>query len=172
MTLEAITLVAQIAGILGVIVSLAYLAVQVRQNTLSVRSATYDSLVRHSGEFLVPLIEDPVLAEAFERGVGSWSALTSGEQTRVNYLFTQLLRTWENVFYQHRQGTLEEGLWVSWRHVMVSYFHQPGVQDWWKNRGDAYSVDFRSFLEGSTPVSVAIRTTQQLRSTGSPATGA
>lgn len=163
MSLEAITLVAQIAGIVGVIASLAYLAVQVRQNTLSVRSATYDSLVRHSGDFLLPLIEDPALAEAFERGVEAWSALTSRDQARVNYLFTQLFRTWENVFYQHRQGTLEAGLWASWRHVMISYFHQPGVHDWWQHRGQAYSVDFRSFLEGSTPVAGAIQTTEQLR---------
>ena len=134
---------------------------QVRQNTQSIRASTYDAMVRSSGDFLVPLIQDRDLARSFERAVSGWSELDSEEQVRIMYVLTQLFRNWENAFYQHRQRTLEPWLWEAWRHVILSYFHQPGIRDWWRLRRSAYSEPFRAFLESSSRPDDLIATTEQ-----------
>ncbi len=77
------------------------------------------------------------------------------------YLLTQLFRNWENAFYQYRQGTLEPYLWEAWRQVILSYFHQPGVQDWWQLRRTAYSKPFQEFLESSSRPDLPLDTTEQ-----------
>jgi hypothetical protein len=57
--------IAESVAALGVIASLIYLAVQVRQNTQSIRASTYEGMIRSSGEFLLPLIQDRDLARNF-----------------------------------------------------------------------------------------------------------
>ena len=36
---------------------------------------------------------------------------------------------WENAYFQYCQNTLEPGLWQAWKGVILSYYHQPGIQD-------------------------------------------
>jgi hypothetical protein len=162
MNWEALGAIAESVGAFGVVASLLYVGLQVRQNTRSVRAATYETLARSSGEFLSPLVEDPELASRFEAALADWASIDAAERAQVNYLFIQLFRLWENAFFQRQAGTLEPTLWEAWRHVMVSYFHQPGIQAWWPARRSAYSSTFREFLEESAPTPGAIRTTQQV----------
>lgn len=72
-----------------------------RQNTRSMRAATYDSLVRSNGEWLWPVIQDATLAANFEVAVASWAEVPEAQRPRVMYLLTQFLRHWENAFFQH-----------------------------------------------------------------------
>ncbi len=73
MSWEAVGALSELAGAIGVIASLIYVGMQVRQNTRSMRAATYDSLVRSNGEWLGPVIQDAALAANFEVAVASWS---------------------------------------------------------------------------------------------------
>lgn len=152
MNWAAIQAVAEAIGAIAVVASLIYLAIQVRQNTRAVRASTYDGLVQTSGDFLRPVIEDAGLARSFERLAGDWADATVGpeERTRAMYLLTQLFRIWENVYYQWHQGLLEDWLWRAWQTVILSYFNQPGIQEWWQLRHMAYSEPFQAFLESAS----------------------
>lgn len=162
MNWDAVGALAELVGATGVIASLIFVGFQVRQNTRSVRAATYDSLVRSNGQWLDSIIQDAHLASGFEHVVESWDTVDEADRPRLMYLMTQLFRHWENAFFQHRQGTLETTLWETWEAIILSYFHQPGVQQWWQLRRHAYSLEFRDFLEASTPPASSIRTTRQL----------
>lgn len=162
MNWEAFGAIGEFVGAIGVIASLLYVGVQVRQNTRSVRAATYDSLVRSNGEWLKALIADPDLASGFEVAVADWGNVDEVERPRTMYLITQLFRHWENAYFQYRQGTLAPAMWRTWERIILSYFHQPGLQQWWRLRRAAYSEEFRDFLEGSTPPEAGLRTTRQL----------
>jgi hypothetical protein len=159
---EALGAIAELVGALGVIGSLIYVGSQVRQNTRSMRAATYDSLVRSNGEWMAPVIQDAALAASFELAVDSWADVDEVQRPRVMYLLTQLFRHWENAFFQQQQGTLVPSLWDTWQGIILSYFHQPGIQEWWQLRRTVYSTEFRAFLEASSPPSDGIRTTRQI----------
>jgi hypothetical protein len=124
-------------------------------------------MLRGSGEFLLPLIQNHELAQCFERAIDRRSQLSYDEQVQATYLLTQLFRNWESAFYQYRQGTLEPWLWEAWRQVILSYFHQPGVQDWWQLRRSAYSTPLQDFLESSSRPDVPLDTQNKRRSTSS-----
>jgi len=78
------------------------------------------------------------------------------------YLLTQLFRMWENAYFQYCQNTLEPGLWQVWKGVILSYYHQPGIQDWWQLRAHANSNEFWEFLETSAAPEDRIRLTREI----------
>lgn len=57
-------------------------------------------MLRGSGEFLLPLIQNHELAQCFERAIDRRSQLSYDEQVQATYLLTQLFRNWESAFYQ------------------------------------------------------------------------
>lgn len=161
MNWDAIAAVSALAGAVGVIASLVFIGIQVRQNTRAVRAATYDSLVTSSGTWIAALVEDPALAAGFEAAVEDWGAVPDAERARMNFLFTQMLRLWENVHFQHREGTLADDLWGTWEFIMASYFQRPGLRGWWQSRRMAYTPAFRDFLEATRAPEDGLRTTRQ-----------
>ena len=60
------------------------------------------------------------------------------------------------------EGTLEPVLWEAHERVILSYFHKPGIQEWWGTRAQAYSTEFQAFLDESEPPQTDLQTTQQL----------
>ena len=53
--MAALQAVAEVIAAVAVVVSLVYLAIQLRQNPRALRAATYDAMVRSSAKFLDPL---------------------------------------------------------------------------------------------------------------------
>jgi hypothetical protein len=146
---EAIGAVGEAAGATGVIVSLIYLAAQVRQNTRSVRGEMYDSIVTAIVDLVEPLAQDARLALIFERALEDWESVSEGDRSRLVYLLFSVFKLFENLHYQQTQGTLEPGLWAGWRRLILSYFVMPGVRVWWSMRQGAFSANFCAFLESA-----------------------
>jgi hypothetical protein len=147
MNWEAIGAIGELAGAVGVIASLAYLAAQVRQNTRSVRGEMYDSIVSSVVDLVEPLAQDQKLARLFETAVEDWEGVSFEDRSRLVYLLFSVFKEFENLFYQHRQGTLDPGLWEGWDNLILSYYSMTGVQTWWQMRRRAFSRDFREYLE-------------------------
>ena len=53
-------------GVIGVIASLVFVGVEIRQNTQAVRGATYQSLTESSMELLFRISDDPALGEQID----------------------------------------------------------------------------------------------------------
>ncbi len=149
MNWDAIGAVGELAGALAVMVSLVYLAIQVRQNTRSIRGAMYSTIVQSFQELNILSASDSEVARVLEEGVEDWDGLAAGDRARLLHGFFSLFKNFENAYYQYRQGTLEPGLWEGWSLLMRSYFSKPGVQSWWHLRRKAFSTEFREFLESS-----------------------
>ena len=148
---EAIGAVGELIAAAGVVVSLIYLAFQIRQNTRQARGSMYDSIVSSLATFDRPIASDPQLARIFEDAIDDWGSIDGSGRARVMHLLSTLFKQFENVHYQYRQGTLEDELWLGWRQLMLSYFRRPGVQAWWSMRRGFYSASFRAFLERERP---------------------
>ena len=141
----------------GVIVSVFFLAIQTKKSTKYVKANYYDSLVNQSNGFLQQLVENKDLAKLFEAGVVSWNSLSEDDKRTANFLFIQLFRMWENMFYQNRMKILEPWLWDSHKNTIMSYFHYKGVQEWWAHRRQTFSEEYRIFLENSEKPNAPIK---------------
>ena len=53
----------------------------------------------------------------------------------------------ENAFYQHNHGTLEDELWERWRRQLEWYTQRPGVVAWWTFAQRNFSDTFRECVD-------------------------
>jgi hypothetical protein len=151
-SLETINSIAQIVAAVGVIASLFYLAIQIRQNTKSQRSVVVDSLTNSLIALLGPQASNPDLVRAFATAIDDWES--ASEETRLHALpqFFALFKLFENAWFQKRQGTLDPEQWEGWDLYMRMYYHRTGVRSWWLMRRAAFAPGFRDYLESTEPM--------------------
>ena len=107
MSLETLSAIAQLIAALGVIASLFYLAVQIRQNTRSMRAVVVDSLAQSIADVIRPMAEDRDLMRAFHVVAENWHNATEEDRMRALPLFFSTFKLFENAWFQQRQGTLD-----------------------------------------------------------------
>jgi hypothetical protein len=161
--LETLSAIAQIVAAVGVIVSLFYLAAQIRQNTRSQRSIVVDSLTNSLIALLGPQAGDPALTRAFVTIVENWHGATEEDRLRAVAVLFPLFKLFENVWFQQRQGTLEPEQWQGWDLYMRAYYHRPGVKTWWSLRRGMFPAGFRDYLEATEPIAEAVPLVEVIR---------
>jgi len=162
-SLETVSALAQIIAAIGVVASLFYLAVQIRQNTRSQRSVVVDSLTSSLIALLGPQAADPSLMRAFASAVEDWHGATEEDRMRAVSLLFISFKLFENAWFQQRQGTLEPEQWEGWDLHMRVYYHRPGVKTWWADRRPMFGHGFRNYIEATKPVSGVSPLSQLIR---------
>ncbi len=156
MNLEAINALAQLIAAIGVIVSIFYLAVQIRQNTRSQRSVVVDSLTHSLIDLLGPQAQNPDSPRAFSVVIDNWQDATEEDRTRALPFIFATFKVFENAWFQQRQGTLDRQQWEGWDAYIRIYYHRPGVKAWWSMRKVAFARGFQNYLEETKPISGAM----------------
>jgi len=148
---EAVGAIADLVGAAGVVVTLVYLAAQIRQNTISTRTSSYQAVVEALSDWSRSCGLDPTVAGLLNTGQRDLAALPPEQRAQFAFLQVSLFRNYENIFYQHEHGAIDEIVWEGWSVRMRRSFATPGVRTWWAQDRLVYSAPFRSFLEESLP---------------------
>ena len=82
MNWEALGAIGEIVAAVAVVITIGYLAVQIRQNTDSLRAATIQDIVREGNVFVRDLALHPDLARVWRSGLDSLETLSSEERGR------------------------------------------------------------------------------------------
>ena len=104
MTLSDFADIAEIAGAVAVVVSLVYVAIQLRQNTDSVRSATLQANTALWSTLLSGLAE-PGIVEAYATGLSGRKDISRLQYTQFFLLCRGVFAAFENQHYQFRTWT-------------------------------------------------------------------
>ena len=134
MTLEDLGNIGEFVAALGVIISLVYLATQIRQNTRAVRSSASQAITDARADFLKSISDDPEVAGMFFTGLSDRDALDPVERYRFDSMLNRLSATMENYHYQNRQGAMDPEQWTRMRVVLRLLLSTPGGQAWWSSR--------------------------------------
>ena len=150
MTLQDLGNVGELISAIAVVISLVYLAAQIRQNTKSVRTSTYQAILDSSRSDTELILANPHLERTYHVGRRDPTALTDEQRPVFRMLVGQLILTHEIMFLQHERGVIPEDLWRSRQTALRALLSQPGVRQWWtdsKNRRSYYDHRFQEFVE-------------------------
>lgn len=146
MTISELGSIGELLGSIAVFISLVYLAFQVKSGTETAQTSTYQSVVSDFSALNLSMASTPALSLLFVNAQEDFDSLNADDKARISQLFYMCFRNFENMYYQHRKGYLEEELWVGWKRLMLTYFARPGFQSWWLIREDVFSQSFGEFL--------------------------
>ena len=147
MNLEHLANLAEITGIMLVVVSLAYLNVQVRQNTKMLRSAANQGAAEEIQQMYAPLISDATMTEIFIRGMQDPDSLTPVEHGRFTSFFMSSTFVLQNWYFQTREGLVESNTMNSLCKLLADMSESPGHRQFWTSRRYAFSPEFVEFIE-------------------------
>jgi hypothetical protein len=145
MNVEAINVWAQLIASLGVIVSLFYLAAQVRQNTRSSRAIVVDSLARSMHDLAFEIAQNDQLLKTAT--TLDWNSATELERARFASFMLGYFKLFENAWFQMRKGTLEPEQWEGYDAFLRNVWAQPTVKAWWTQRKTFFAPGFRQYVE-------------------------
>ena len=138
MNWDAIGAIAELAGAIGVVLSLVYLAIQIRQNTgqmertaRAARGAAYQDALANSQSYLTPVGENGELAEIFRMGLQDCDKLSEAERFRFMWIIGGYVTNMDNVFYQHQDGVISEERWQVTLNSLRWFIRNPGFKQWW-----------------------------------------
>jgi hypothetical protein len=151
-TLEQLSLLAQIAGAVGVLASLIFVGLQIRQNTQSQRVVAVESLMAAIAAINVPAMQSPVLGTALAKVLKDWTAASHDERVIAHYFLFCFFKLHEQAWYQHKSHVLDDAQWMGWENLIRVYYHSPGIQQvWWPSRCQAFSPQFQAYLAATEP---------------------
>jgi len=146
-TLQDLGNLGEILGAIGVVVSLLYLAVQIRQNTRSVRASTYEAFSESFRDFRNLLLANERLGSVWGKGLRSRSALSEAERAQFDALLMNFLRGVEVSFYQQANGLLDDDYYQGWLDEALVIWSSPGPREWWSENSQFFNPEFRAVWE-------------------------
>ena len=148
MNLESVFFITQIIAAIAVIISLFYVAYEVRHNTKALKLSTYQAVVDSSMEILHSLYTNEETATFYHRCLFNNEELTGPEKLRWHAVMITVYRHWDNLLYQNRKGSLENDMWLSYDRTMTSYLSYKPWADWFMANGHLFSPQLQELVSG------------------------
>jgi hypothetical protein len=146
-TLDALGNIGDFVGGIGVIITLLYLAAQIRQNSRTVKAASGQAILATLGQTLQSVSATPQMARVVAIGQVDIDQLTEDEQPQFILWLLGWFRILEQAFYQYKLGSLDPVLWEGHAAQISSTLQSPGVRRWWAVRGQLFHPEFRRFID-------------------------
>ena len=148
MNWEAMGSIAEVVGAVGVVVSLLYLALQIRMQNRQARLEVVNELARQRNEYSGSLADNHELAEVWLRGLNSYEDLSEVERVRFSAHIARMVRVMESL-YQHRTEDQFAGEnWEAFEQYIRDVFSYPGAQQWWRIRSSHFTQPFQAHVDG------------------------
>ncbi len=147
-TLEALGNVGDFVGGIAVIVTLAYLAVQIFRSTRATRAATLQQWVAMAATVNSTLSASPDFARLYRAGCENYEDLQPHERSQFMAFMFQNFNLFESLFLQAQHGEVDDAFFEAKMGTLLGGFAHPGVRQWW-DRYAAPNFDprFRQFVE-------------------------
>ena len=143
MNWDALGAIGNLLAAIGVIVSLIYLAVQIRQNSILTKASIKHSLASQTQISSQSWAEH---AEAVMRVVEKNNPSTSDEFV-TQQLLQANFRSYENYLYQYKIGLFDESEWIGIKQTMYRQLSYPQVASWWMSSKSEFSDDLCELLD-------------------------
>lgn len=147
MNWDAIGALAELVGAGGVVASLVYLGIQLRQNSKTIAEEIFQNLLNNYHGAMDNLISDPALNRVWHTGLRDFDVLDKDERMLWATQMHAFLRRYENIVLQSKKYPVNTsvitGIQNQW-HLLLT---QPGARKFWPKAYGVYSAEFVEFLD-------------------------
>ena len=132
MNWEAIGAISEIIGAVAVVISLIYVATQIRQNTELARTEYHTNSVTTIARFQDWKAANVDNARIFRVGMLDFRALSLDERIVLDGLLLDLVLVFKDVQEAYERGFMDPDTYKAWIGFVGTNIGMPGAQMWWK----------------------------------------
>ena len=147
MNWEAIGAVANVLAALGVMATLIYLAIQIRQNTKAVRSSSIENLIHSLAATAQATVKNEYIVALMLKANAEPETLSEEERVRMHFWFVMTIRRFEGVYFQRELGFVDAAVIEGFERSHMSILASKSGQAWWANTKEIFSSGFVSYVE-------------------------
>jgi len=134
-------------GGIAVVVSLLYLASQIRQNSKLMRVSTAAVTSGSVASLTTSLAEDPELARIYREGLIDLSALSDADRYRFDAIAMQNFGAACTIYHLWQAGAFLPALWEFRHRGMLWSTRQQGMREWWREWRNTFDEAFRNYVD-------------------------
>jgi hypothetical protein len=152
---------AEVIGLLGVVASLIFVGVEVRQNSVATRAATDAAVADGYRDLNLAIATSSDLARVFAEHAADPGAAPAEDQILMLGLWRALFHIWSNSHRQHLNGTLDPAIFDGVVQEMKTYSGTPSIgapinqierrrrfMQWaWESERFIFNPDFQLFVD-------------------------
>jgi len=136
----------QILGFAGLIASLVFVGLELRQS----REIAIADVYQQRAAMLIDVhsitLSSELLYDVYNKA-SSGEPLNSGDQILMATGLTPIFTYWENNHFQYEMGLLSEEQWVSSRNAMEAVLQRPDVKLWWQSERSEMRKTFADIVD-------------------------
>ena len=146
MNWDAVGAIGEIVGAGAVVISLVYLAIQIRaQNKEAQVAAMHEISVGYRDSLAT--FADEGMANIFEKAYDGVDDLSISESVRLIAGLQRVFRVWEEAFIQYEAGRLDPRIWDSMVRQYASYLSMPPFLHVWEMRKEYFDHQFLEYVQ-------------------------
>lgn len=145
MNWDAISAISESLGVIFLLISIIYLAIQIRHNTQAIQGSTIHSITQTQQSELRWASD---ISEEWTKAIESPSELSSSEAWKMSTWLTSAFAARQNEFIQYKKGLMDEEIWKASEGIVLILLSMPWTRNWWASYGKkSFSTDFVALVE-------------------------
>ena len=146
MNWAAISGIADVLASVGVIVSLIYVAIQLKLNSRTIGTANYQQNMALISDVSGLISSDPALSDIYMRGTQSFQGLNENEKVRFHMLMTKFILPIQINVHLKDRGLMDDRLYDGQVQSFLNMFENPGMKEWWTQSTKWFHQDFVEYM--------------------------
>jgi len=143
MNWDALGSIAETVGAFGVMATLAYLAIQIRENSAIARSTMALTAAQAGWHLQLELARADAVGVVFAGG-NDLSSLSGEDQLKFDLLMGTTFNWYEEVYQLHRADRVAADYWLARTATLRGLLTSPGIVEWWEQNQEQFTPHFRA----------------------------
>jgi hypothetical protein len=144
MNWDAVGAIGELVAALVVVVTLVYLAFQLRQSIRATHAATFQAATDSFVAINLAIVNDESLVKLFSNQGEPGS---KEDRTRFNFIMLSLFRVRETVFFQAQEGTTDPRSWGRVEPGLRLNLTGEHARLWWKSSAYGFTPEFAAYVD-------------------------
>ena len=145
MTIQDWGAIGEILGAIATIITLIYLATQLRHNTRALQATGMDSTIQAANDIRTNLFLDPEITRIYRSGLENIDSLNDIERERFRLIMTNALWAIWNTYTQSQLGGRQS--WESQKNIARRFLSEPGGTWFWNTYKSEFDADFQAEID-------------------------
>ena len=135
-------------GGIAVVVSLVYLASQIRQNSRLLEAAGADAMMQVTSQSSLLITQDGEVSRIFWDGIEDRDGLSEADRRRFDPLISMQFLGYSQHHGYSLRGLADTRAWKTQQMGLRWQLAQPGVRQWWREWRGTFAEEFQHFVDG------------------------